>query len=339
MSQPVGHSSAKFVLVALANCADDDGNCWPSVASIAEATEQDRKTVIANLKRLTESGWISDTKERKGITGQVVVYRLNRSGSVEDVTYGASVHYVYRITNPSTGQFYVGVRSTVGSIEKDRYMGSGKWAKACQFAGVKLTKDVLSVHESRAEAEQEEANQIVANLKNTLCMNSSKTGTIAAKMSGSGTVSTVPNFPINSTDFPVKDSQISLLRLPKTGHGTYQEPISEPINEQKEPRKRAAVDWVADLASKGVSRDVAESWLKVRKQKSAAVTVVAVDGMAREALKAGITLEEAMRIGCERGWAAFRADWLKDGVNARAGPKTPKPENFDLIDYGTGGRL
>jgi hypothetical protein len=78
-AQPVKHSTAKFVLVALANHASDgDWLAWPSVVSLTEATGQDRKTVLENLKRLTAMGYISDTGTRKGVTKQVPVYRLNR---------------------------------------------------------------------------------------------------------------------------------------------------------------------------------------------------------------------------------------------------------------------
>ena len=77
ISQKVTHSSAKFVLVMLANCADGkDFVAWPSVAYLSECTGQDRKTVLENLKRLREAGFIEDTGERKGSTKQVTVYRI-----------------------------------------------------------------------------------------------------------------------------------------------------------------------------------------------------------------------------------------------------------------------
>ena len=79
-AQPIKHSTAKFVLVAMANHAGDgDWLAWPSVVSLTEATGQDRKTVLENLKRLTAMGYISDTGSRKGATKQVPVYRLNRN--------------------------------------------------------------------------------------------------------------------------------------------------------------------------------------------------------------------------------------------------------------------
>ena len=68
-------SSEKFVLVCLANYANEARECYPSIAAIAEATAQNRKTVIANLARLVEAGFIKDTGERKGATAQIPVYR------------------------------------------------------------------------------------------------------------------------------------------------------------------------------------------------------------------------------------------------------------------------
>src|SRR5690606_3065481 len=77
LKQTIKQSSAKFVLVAIANCADGkEFVAWPSIAYIVEATGQDRKTVIANIKKLIEWGYIEDTGERKGATNQVIVYRL-----------------------------------------------------------------------------------------------------------------------------------------------------------------------------------------------------------------------------------------------------------------------
>ncbi|MGI4776929.1 MAG: helix-turn-helix domain-containing protein [Janthinobacterium lividum] len=77
LGQPVSKSSAKFVLVAMANLAGAESTCWPSYKHLTAATSQDVKTVQAGLRRLREDGYITDTGERKGITGQVIVYRLN----------------------------------------------------------------------------------------------------------------------------------------------------------------------------------------------------------------------------------------------------------------------
>ena len=81
MKQPVGHSSAKFVLVAIAERAGKENIAWPSVTALVEATCQNRKTVLANIQRLVEMGYIIDTGERTGATKSVVVYQLNEPES------------------------------------------------------------------------------------------------------------------------------------------------------------------------------------------------------------------------------------------------------------------
>lgn len=78
LKQTVDRSSTKFVLVVMANCASPvDGTCFPSSKYLAEATSQDRKTVLENLGRLIELGFITDTGNRMGATKQVPVYRVN----------------------------------------------------------------------------------------------------------------------------------------------------------------------------------------------------------------------------------------------------------------------
>lgn len=88
MSQPVVKSSAKFVLVAMADCVNGQGakmTCWPTVAHLSTITALDRKTVIDGLHRLRDWGWIRDTGERRGATGQVPVYELKtpESGTIK----------------------------------------------------------------------------------------------------------------------------------------------------------------------------------------------------------------------------------------------------------------
>lgn len=58
-----------------------------------------------------------------------------------------------------------------------------------------------------------------------------------------------------------------------------------------------------------VTDEVWASFLQVRKTKKAAVTELAILGIRREAVKAGVSLNQALTVCCERGWASFKADW------------------------------
>ena len=61
----------------------------------------------------------------------------------------------------------------------------------------------------------------------------------------------------------------------------------------------------------GVTDSVWQDWLKLRKAKKAAVTQTAIDGIQREADKAGVSLQVALETCCERGWTGFKADWMQ----------------------------
>jgi hypothetical protein len=86
--QPVPNSSAKFVLVAMANRANPDPDvqgrvvAYPSIKYLAEVTSQDRKTVITNIAKLREWGLIDDTGSRVGRTAQIPVYELKVPGDL-----------------------------------------------------------------------------------------------------------------------------------------------------------------------------------------------------------------------------------------------------------------
>lgn len=54
-----GSSSAKLVLIKLADNANDNGLCWPSVAYIAQHTELSRTAVRENVKKLVELGAVT----------------------------------------------------------------------------------------------------------------------------------------------------------------------------------------------------------------------------------------------------------------------------------------
>jgi uncharacterized protein YdaU (DUF1376 family) len=62
----------------------------------------------------------------------------------------------------------------------------------------------------------------------------------------------------------------------------------------------------------GVTESVWQDWLKLRKEKKAAVTQTALDGIEREAKKAGVSLQTALETCCARGWTGFKAEWMEE---------------------------
>lgn len=69
--------SEKIVLLALADCANDEGWCWPSMATLARKCSKTDRTVQASIKRLVECGHLT----RIEVPGKGCKYRVHpRSG-------------------------------------------------------------------------------------------------------------------------------------------------------------------------------------------------------------------------------------------------------------------
>lgn len=58
-------SGRKFVLMALADYADEEWSCYPSVAQLAKFTSQGHKTVRDHLDALEKDGILSRTRQRR----------------------------------------------------------------------------------------------------------------------------------------------------------------------------------------------------------------------------------------------------------------------------------
>lgn len=94
-SMKVGSSTEKAVLLALAYRHNEDlGYCYPSIASICEFTELNRKTVIGVLGKLEAKGFIADTGVRVGRTKSVIAYRLILTAKTEGSQKGDSLEAV-----------------------------------------------------------------------------------------------------------------------------------------------------------------------------------------------------------------------------------------------------
>ena len=84
--QKVGKGPAKSILMALADYANESFEAYPTIETLQHWSEQNRKTVIANLQALQRLGYIEDTGRRAGRTASIVVYRLkNPTGKKVEV--------------------------------------------------------------------------------------------------------------------------------------------------------------------------------------------------------------------------------------------------------------
>lgn len=86
--------------------------------------------------------------------------------------------------------------------------------------------------------------------------------------------------------------------------------FTQTVIEPSENHKRTVNKENPDLFH-GVSDEVKNDFLALRKVKKAPVTATAIKGIEREAIKAKLTLEQALEICCSNGWTGFKADWLQ----------------------------
>jgi len=95
-------------------------------------------------------------------------------------------------------------------------------------------------------------------------------------------------------------------------------PTPTPVNTPSDEgvaRKRAA----HPARPAEVPESVWQDFQALRKAKRAALTDTAMDGIRREAAKAGIGLADALAYCCEAGWQGFNAGWYADRQGAARG--------------------
>ena len=77
LSKTTKRSAKRLVLLALADRANKENTCFPSISRVVKDTGMDRKTVMNTINDLITLGLVLDTGERKGGTNQVRVLKIN----------------------------------------------------------------------------------------------------------------------------------------------------------------------------------------------------------------------------------------------------------------------
>jgi len=81
---------------------------------------------------------------------------------------------------------------------------------------------------------------------------------------------------------------------------------------RREEKKERNTKTPAIAAPDGVPDSVWADFVQLRKDKKAKLTKTALDGIAAEAVKAGWSLDAALRECCARGWTGFKAHWVAE---------------------------
>lgn len=94
-------------------------------------------------------------------------------------------------------------------------------------------------------------------------------------------------------------------------------PTPEPRSPNTSETHKLTTKFNIRAKPEGVSDQVWNDFLEVRKAKKAPLTATGLTRMANEAAKAGWTLEEAIAESVARGWQSFKAEWVKDRSNGQ----------------------
>lgn len=103
-----------------------------------------------------------------------------------------------------------------------------------------------------------------------------------------------------------KICRAEMQNLPNTYNQLPNNSSTKNINKDKDVR----FDFKKSLLEIGVSPQVAEDWLKVRKAKKAANTKTAFERIHTEIMLSGMSADECIRIAVERSWQGFKAEWV-----------------------------
>ena len=102
--------------------------------------------------------------------------------------------------------------------------------------------------------------------------------------------------------------------------------------------KQRKQDALQLLADHGVDGQLALDYLAVREDRKArTLTQTAIAGLEREAVRAGLTLAQAVTVCVERNWAGFNADWLHSSGQQGFRPQPARQSVKQIPQHTQGG--
>jgi hypothetical protein len=90
------------------------------------------------------------------------------------------------------------------------------------------------------------------------------------------------------------------------------EAYTEAEADTEEKKNTRVARAVASACPADVSPQVFEDWSHLRKAKKSPITKTALVGVRRQAEKAGLSMQQALEVCCERGWSGFKAEWITE---------------------------
>jgi len=274
--------NARLVLLSLADSCNDDASCWPSIRKIAEKANISEPITKKYLNALIQIGVIT-RDEREDFSGRQTsnLYTIIVEKIGDDEI---TQNVIHQVTSPSRLKTFKGL--TAVNVGGDN----------CGEVVVGVTKVSLPImnHHKEPKIEPSRESSAVASHSSEVVTQPNLFSTNPSEANASGSA----NAKLNSAD----------------GNGT-----TPPIP-LAPPRTRNPRATQIEKPS-GVSEQVWNDFIALRKAKRAPLSATALSVIAKEAEKAAMHIEEALTECVTRGWQSFKAEWMK--------PKTTaKPERF-----------
>jgi hypothetical protein len=102
--------SQRLLMLAIADCANDQGFCWPSVATLAVKSCMSERTALRSLRVLEEEGWLKIARKSHEHKGNSYEIDLGRLG--DTVSHDNSSHD--KLSHDKTGSSQVTKRAKSG---------------------------------------------------------------------------------------------------------------------------------------------------------------------------------------------------------------------------------
>lgn len=302
LSQKTGSSSRKSVLKSLAAwmIGDYAVDCYPTIEQIAFETELNRQTVMDATRDLEKAGIIKKRRICKNLRWET---HYSFVGYVPDEWIGSRRPEVVKSGNSNVRNIEGTENRTYGNQYPERTKN-----QTIEGTGNHTSEGTENRTRTRIDKEDKESTRISMR----------PSAPSSATASAPASQAQPPEMSDEELESLFADAQIEMGSKP-----------NEPKERPK--RKRASV-----AKPDGVSEQVWADFCALRNKRRAPITETALKGIQREADKAGITLNEALSICCERGWQGFKADWYKrEQLERKAASKAEYqlPSNDDWDNY------
>ena len=273
--------NARLVLLSLADSCNDDASCWPSIRKIAEKANICEPITKKYLNALIEIGVVTRDEREDHFGRQTSNLYTIIVDKIGDDEIPKSV--LQQVISPSR----------IKSVEGVTRVSGGGGNPVQRVVGVTPVSLPIMNHHKEPKIEPSRESSAMA--------------------SHSSVESTQPNlFPTYPNEANASGSATAELKS-ADGKETAPHCAAPPRN------KKSRATQIEKPA--GVSDQVWNDFIALRKAKRAPLSATALASIAKEAEKAAMHIEEALTECVTRGWQSFKAEWMK--------PKTTtKPERF-----------